>query len=289
MFCPKCGEKIKHEKSKFCTKCGFDLSQQEIVQPKPVLDNYQKNTTYNNNTNTTNNNNYNNTADNSSNSSINVNKNILFLYALIPIVIIVIFVVVLYSASKSEIDDDSVYESLQSGSNNSKYGSDKYDSDEYDNEYFTEEPETETTTHEPRYDVYVSDVTWTEAFNDCAARGGHLVTIDSAAEYSKVVSIISAYSDKNVYYVGAGRSYDDYNYYWLDKYGYSYGDSINNLTSWLSGEPTFYDSSSGLDETCVCMFYHSSSGSWVFNDIPNDYLSVASYKTGRIAYICEFD
>lgn len=33
----------------------------------------------------------------------------------------------------------------------------------------------------------------------------------------------------------------------------------------------------------------SSSGQWVWNDVPDDILSVASFYSGKIGYICEYE
>jgi hypothetical protein len=37
------------------------------------------------------------------------------------------------------------------------------------------------------------------------------------------------------------------------------------------------------------LLYTSKVGNWVWNDIPDDFLTYAAYKKGNVAYICEFD
>jgi hypothetical protein len=159
-------------------------------------------------------------------------------------------------------------------------------------EYLTtteEETTTETTTGESRYEIYKADVSWSGAQSDCISRGGHLVTFDTEEEYNKVLSLISGYGTKVTFYIGASRDANGSEYYWVNKNLEMYGDSLNGSSHWLSGEPSLYDSYSGASENVACLLYTSKVGNWVWNDIPDDFLTYAAYKKGNVAYICEFD
>ena len=146
------------------------------------------------------------------------------------------------------------------------------------------------------YECYIADLTWEEAYQKCVDRGGHLVTFDSEEEFFFVVDqIIDKGYDNIKFYIGAKRESGIEEYRWFNSTGEYYGKVINNSSHWLSGEPSFYDAeleaNKGIrvDECCVNMFYYQDEARWVWNDIPNDLLSAASYYSGKIGFICEYD
>lgn len=156
----------------------------------------------------------------------------------------------------------------------------------------------ETTEEEKihHYEYYIADVTWEEAQYSCFKKGGHLVTFDSEEEFSFVLDqIIDKGYDNIKFYIGAKREPDEKEYRWMNEDEGYYGEVINESNHWLNGEPSFYDAeleaNQGIrvDECCVNMFYYQDEARWVWNDIPNDLLGAASYYSGKIGFICEYD
>lgn len=143
------------------------------------------------------------------------------------------------------------------------------------------------------YELIVADVTWTEAYYDCLNRGGHLVRITSDEEYQAILQQIESEGKKNILFWLGGARNDDSGYYWIYDEG-RFGVEVLNedekyASYWLDGEPSFHDDTANADETRMNMFRLSSSGRWVWNDVPDDILSVASFYSGKIGYICEYE
>lgn len=161
------------------------------------------------------------------------------------------------------------------------------------NSEFPEEERDETGIH--TYELIVDDVTWTEAYEACMDRGGHLVRINSEEEYLAILQQISKEDkDKIMFWLGGGRGVPNiYEYHWMYEDG-TFGKEVLNeeepyITYWLDGEPSFYDESVAQDEWCMNMFYVSKEGRWVWNDVPDDLISIADFYAGRIGYICEYE
>lgn len=141
------------------------------------------------------------------------------------------------------------------------------------------------------YQIVTADVTWTEAYQ--AAKNvpnGYLVNINTEEEWSAIINQIKeqGYEDR-IFWIGAMRRGDSSEYYWVDGDGKNVGDAINGSSHWLSGEPTFYDSENNLEERYVDMFHSSAQDAWVWNDTPDDLISLISYYSGKIAYIVEIE
>ncbi len=271
MKCPKCNREIEREGAKFCPHCGTELVD-TYAADEAVDNNYNNYNSYNN---------YNNYTAAKNQSEANKKSNIAIAIAAAAAVVIFGFIIGNYIINQNSYNSKTEDAYVDSDEN--------YIHNQADNKVIITEPATEATTKEPAYAVYFEDISWYEAENKCFDMGGHLVTFDTQEEFNKVINIISEYDLKSVYYIGGFRDQNSNDYYWIDSDGFGYGEPINNLTSWLPGEPSFYDKDTGLTEDCVNLFYSSSVGRWVINDIPNDYLSVASYKAGRVGYICEID
>lgn len=145
------------------------------------------------------------------------------------------------------------------------------------------------------YELIVDDVTWTEAYNACLARGGYLVRINSEEEYQEILEQIVHEDKRNIkFWLGGARSAADvYEYRWIYEDGIS-GSTILNEEEpfhsyWLDGEPSFRDGSSSRDEMYMNMFYVSKEGRWVWNDVPDDLIAVVEYYSGAVGYICEYE
>lgn len=149
-----------------------------------------------------------------------------------------------------------------------------------------------------RYEVIVDDCTWEEAYQNCLSMGGYLARINSKEEFDyitkKVVEKEKDYSKKQ-YYVGMRRDVNSDAYYLVNENNELVGDRLDNgYTSWanslwLSKEPSYYDSTLKIEDTCVSIFKYKETNKWVMNDIPSNLVvQVPSYK-GKLGYICEFD
>lgn len=143
------------------------------------------------------------------------------------------------------------------------------------------------------YELIVADMTWTEAYYDCLDRGGHLVRITSDEEYQAILQQIEAEDKKNILFWLGGARNDDSGYYWIYEGGYFGSEILNEdekyASYWMENEPSFHDDAVGMDETRMNMFWRSSSGRWVWNDVPDDILSAADFYAGKLGYICEYE
>lgn len=150
------------------------------------------------------------------------------------------------------------------------------------------------------YELIVDDVTWTEAYENCLRMGGHLVRINSDSEYNAILQQIQNEDKANIkFWIGGYRGIGrDYRWVYNDNYDTKdeilVGDIIINEDSmyagyWLDGEPSFYDEMTETEENRMNMFYMKDLGKWVWNDVTDDLLEVASFYAGTVGYICEFE
>ncbi len=134
----------------------------------------------------------------------------------------------------------------------------------------TEEPK------ESRYEIIVSDVSWTEARDSAASAGGHLVVINDEAEYRKVLEMAK---EKGVSYVWLGCRRVDGAMTWLDNAQVDYW-------PWTPGEPSFVDGEVSEDY----LMLSKRGDEWGYNDNRNDPAGdYPEYYSGRVAYVIEFD
>ncbi len=144
-----------------------------------------------------------------------------------------------------------------------------------------------------RYEFYVEDCSWSEAFAKAQEKGGYLVHINSQEEYDAILSQIEELEyGKIQFYLGSCRDEGEHAYYWRDAQNRAYGERIDGAeywcaAQWLDGEPSFaYEET---QEDCINMYYNSSEGRWVWNDIPNDLLGTAPGYSGIVGYIVEYE
>lgn len=142
------------------------------------------------------------------------------------------------------------------------------------------------------YQFVIADVTWQEAAQRCRDNGGYLVNINSQEEYDYILSLISAYDmGEVIWWLGGCRQDNSYDYTWILENGYLSGEILNGDAKyqnyWLSGEPSFGNEQ--VKEQYLTMFYHTPSNGYVWNDVPNDVVATASFYTGKLGYICEYN
>ncbi len=143
------------------------------------------------------------------------------------------------------------------------------------------------------YELVIKDITWNEALKECENMGGYMLHINSQEEYDTVVKLLDEKGYTGIVYLGGMRQLNSNDYYWVDGAFVPTSDDILNredmLKYWLKGEPSYRDVSDSysVDEQYMCMINRKESG-WVWNDIPDDVLSLApNYYKGRLAFICE--
>ncbi|MBR5490489.1 MAG: hypothetical protein IKV79_04380 [Oscillospiraceae bacterium] len=143
-----------------------------------------------------------------------------------------------------------------------------------DEEEPTEEPA------EPRFTIFVDDVTWEQAKANCEAMGGHLAVVDNQ---ERLDAIIAMAEEKGASFVWLG-SYRGADGLWYNVTGEPMSFSI-----WDAGEPSAIDAD-GTREDYLLLWYRAALGAWTYNDMRNDPISVipATYS-GKVAYICQFD
>lgn len=146
------------------------------------------------------------------------------------------------------------------------------------------------------YEIIVADVSWGQAYSDCESRGGHLVHINSEAEYQAILDQIRREGQQDkIFYLGGTRDYGEQTYRWVSG-GFTGKETLTEnakyTSYWMQGEPSCYGEDTDgnvVEEYCMDMFYYKSENRFVWNDVPDDILSAASAYRGRIAYICEYE
>lgn len=140
-----------------------------------------------------------------------------------------------------------------------------------------------------RYLYIVDDCSWTEAFVQALAAGGHLACIESRQEYNTILSGIRAEGLTNVQFrVGARRAPNGTGYYWVDENNALTGEEISSAgywahSEWFAGEPSFqWDTHS---EEYLMIYFDSAANRWGWNDVADE---VYTPGEGRYGYIVEF-
>lgn len=143
------------------------------------------------------------------------------------------------------------------------------------------------------YRVVAANCTWTEADAMASSSGGYLVNFDSAEEYQYVLDqVIGSSYPKMKLWIGGKRDANSDEYYWIDQDG-NKKDRILNQDSeynsfWMAGEPSFHDESVNQDEMYMNMFFYTKENRWVWNDVPNDIISIVPQYKDTVGYLVEY-
>lgn len=130
---------------------------------------------------------------------------------------------------------------------------------------------------EHRYELYVEDVSWTQARAKCEELGGHLVVINNAEELEQIINL-AVENGVNRIWIGCYRTNN--NLVWVN------GDRVT-FYQWGQGEPSAYDYNDDIAEDYVMLWYLNG---WVYNDQRNDLMrDYAAMYSGTIAYVCEYE
>lgn len=146
-----------------------------------------------------------------------------------------------------------------------------------------------------RYETFLSDGTWEDAYRGCKERGGHLVTFESQDEFLYVCSLLSENGQEDaLFFIGGRRDLDSQNYYWADENNDLTGSILNapdawNSGYWMSNEPSFRDSALGSDEHVLSIAYNTAANKWLWSDEPDNLVGLKPSYSGKTGYICEYE
>lgn len=277
MFCENCGAKLEGD-DRFCGECGAKIEQVYIDQRIQTVDNNKK----------------------SVKGKFILLFGILFIATLIFVILYNVSGMKKNNADKQATDNtekpiykknESVIEK-PSSKENEDLESEKEESENEDNkenEVVNISEDTEIHT----YKYFIDDCTWEEAFDKAIQSGGYLARINSREEYQHILSQINQLGyDKIQFRIGGRRDANSTDYYWVDENNELSGASVNSrdywaFSEWMEGEPSYRDGD--IEETYLDIYYYSGEERWVWNDVPNDIISVVSYFSGKIGYIVEYE
>ncbi|MBQ9059030.1 MAG: VWA domain-containing protein [Atopobiaceae bacterium] len=136
--------------------------------------------------------------------------------------------------------------------------------------------------HDSRYELVKADVSWTEANAACIAKGGHLVTINSQEEMTKM----SAMAEE------AGLVYSWIGGYTSNRGNLAFGHWVTgepfDYQAWYPGEPSRNDRD-GTPEMYLILW--KVKGEWSWNDERDAPFESSDMKSmrGKMGYICEYE
>ena len=119
------------------------------------------------------------------------------------------------------------------------------------------------------YAFYETECTWEQAYELCRSMGGHLATITSAEEQTKITEIITQGTLEG-YWIGAKRETAGGSFAWITGESFEY-------TNWHICQPDYY-----IRTEEYLMIYRSS---LAWNDLDN----LSDNIVGKCGYICEWD
>ena len=151
-------------------------------------------------------------------------------------------------------------------------------------ESFVPRKTVETANHASRYEIIAADVSWSEANEQCLQRGGHLVTVTSAAENQLIISMAEEAGLKYIWIGGYTSKRNGQIYgHWIT------GEDFEDFQFWGANQPSWVDLD-GTPEYYIMLWYVREAWSW--NDERNDVIGnaeIASAFTGRMGFVCEYE
>ena len=204
-----------------------------------------------------------------------------FLPVLAAVVIIAVIILAFKGCSKDKPEDDFVFEDEPGVTEPAAPVSpDPVTDPEVQTSPEPTEPEPSEPPKEPSYTIFMDDVTWEEARDSCLQMGGTLASVDSQEELDAIIAMAA---EKGAQFVWLG-SYRGSDGMWYDLNG----DTLS-FAVWDAGEPSAIDAD-GTREDYLLLWYRPALGSWTYNDMRNDPISVlpATYS-GKVAYVCMFE
>ena len=142
------------------------------------------------------------------------------------------------------------------------------------------EPPEEQPSTLPTYEIFLADVTWEQAKDLCDQKGGHLATVRNQEQFDAIVDLAEQNGAKFIW-LGAYRGSNSQWYYVT-------GDTLD-FTVWDVNEPSAMDAD-GTREDYLLLWYRKSAGTWSYNDMRNDPISVVpTTYSGKTAYVCQYD
>ncbi|MDO5444449.1 MAG: C-type lectin domain-containing protein [Eubacteriales bacterium] len=128
------------------------------------------------------------------------------------------------------------------------------------------------------YELFVEDVSWTQAQQRCAELGGHLVNISDEAELNEIIALAQ---EKGIEKLWIGCHRENAQLIWENDEQISY-------YKWGKGEPSGYDSGDRVTEDYVLLWKFG--GDWVYNDSrDNPVKDYPDMYSGQIGFVCEYE
>lgn len=128
------------------------------------------------------------------------------------------------------------------------------------------------------YELFVEDVSWTQAQQRCAELGGHLANISDEAELNEIIALAQ---EKGIEKLWIGCHRENAQLIWENDEQISY-------YKWGKGEPSGYDSGDRVTEDYILLWKFN--GDWVYNDSrDNPVKDYPDMYSGQIGFVCEFE
>ena len=136
----------------------------------------------------------------------------------------------------------------------------------------------------------VSGVTWSDARNAAAARGGYLASVTSAAENGFVYGLVA--TDGRLW--ACGSSWNHTQGPWLGGYQYDELAEPSGHWTWVSGEPWSYTNWAGGEpnnfnghESWLCYYSDTAVPAPTWNDSPNE--GYSNWNAVCTGYVVEYN
>lgn len=131
---------------------------------------------------------------------------------------------------------------------------------------------------QPRYRMYVSDLSWELARSACWDQDGYLAVISDQEELNQIAALAEEY-DLTYVWIGCHRV--------DDRLVWETGEEVDFYV-WGNNEPSKKDAYDFAYEDYILL--RKDGGRWVYNDSRNDPAGVfPDFYSGKMGYVCEFN